>query len=143
MKDAFAPALGEAGDGRELIAEADGDQHAARLVTFAGDGDGERAVRRIGIGGVAIEPGDGRIFSDLRAPFGRDVGGQRAVLGEKAVRVAGEAIAALAAVDDEDVATSAGEHQCGREAGIAAADDDDVMHVCGPCGGRARRPRGC
>ncbi|MNR08624.1 hypothetical protein D3C85_1247910 [compost metagenome] len=43
------------------------------------------------------------------------------------MRVIGKAVAALAGVDDQDLAARTREGQRGGQAGIAAANDDDVI----------------
>jgi len=52
------------------------------------------------------------------------------------MRMAGEAIARQAGIENGDLAAGAAELQGGRETGKAPADDDDVIHgdglrVCG------------
>src|SRR6185437_10572557 len=47
---------------------------------------------------------------------------------EQAMRVAGEAIARQAGIENGDLAAGTAELQGGGEAGKAAADDDDVIH---------------
>ena len=50
------------------------------------------------------------------------------IVAEQAMRVAGEAIARQAGIENGDLAASAAELQRGGETGKAAANDDNVIH---------------
>jgi hypothetical protein len=50
------------------------------------------------------------------------------IVTEKAMRVAGEAIARQACIENGDLPTGTAELQGASETGKAAADDDDVIH---------------
>jgi hypothetical protein len=50
------------------------------------------------------------------------------IVAEQSMRVAGEAIARQAGIENGDLAAGTAELQGGGETGKAAADDDDVVH---------------
>ena len=125
---AVAPALAQAGEVREFVHDPgrqDQPRRRVRRAILCGDREAVR-VRGGGDGG-AIEEGDGRVGGDLRASDGDDRARRAAILPEEAVRLVREAVATLPRVDDQGLLAGAPEGQGGGEAGVAAADDDDVV----------------
>ncbi|MNN31047.1 hypothetical protein D3C81_1447180 [compost metagenome] len=129
VKDAAAPALGQAVDGRQFVDHAGG-QHEAAAVHDMAIRQGHAEAIAIAAGGRlhghAIQPGDGGIRHQLRLALGRDGGRAAAVLGQETVGMAGVAVAALAAVDHQHAAAGARQLRGGGQARVAAADDDGI-----------------
>ena len=68
------------------------------------------------------------IARQLLPRLGQDVQRWLVIVAEQAMRVAGEAVARQAGIENGDLAAGTAELQGGGEAGKAAADDDDVIH---------------
>ncbi len=128
MEHALAPALGQAVNGWQVVAYAGG-QHEACSAHGVGavEFDDERIAILTGRGRRAVVPVHVGIGGDVGAALGGNVGGRLAVARQKAVRIGGVAVAALARVDHQDAAPCARQLQRGRQAGVAAADDDGVV----------------
>src|SRR6185436_5865842 len=127
--DGSAPAFGKARNIRHLVDNAIAQDQAARPKAFAiGSEDGE-IVDGAGDGvGPGIDQPDRGIARKLLPRFGQDVQRWLVIVAEQAMRVAGEAVARQAGIENGDLAAGAAELQGGGEAGKAAADDDDVIH---------------
>src|SRR5204862_522876 len=69
---------------------------------------------------------DDRYFAARQ--IGPDIQRRLVIVAEQAMRVAGEAIARQAGIENGDLAAGTAELQGGGETGKAAADDDDVIH---------------
>src|SRR6185437_13616331 len=135
--DGCAPAFGKARNIRHLVNEAIAQDQAARPKAFAiGSEDGEI----VDGAGDAVGPGtdqlDRGIARQLLPRLGQDVQRRLVIVAEQAMRVAGEAVARQAGIENGDLAAGAAELQRAGETGKAAADDDDVIHGDGaPCCG--------
>ena len=138
VQQVAAPALADAGDVGQLVAQAGGDQHApGAQVRPPCEGDLERASR----GGAGRRPqrdaGDGAghqvaaVAGDLGAAGGQQLGGRQAVASQEAVHVGGRGVARLPGIDHGDLPPGPGQDQGGGQAGGAAADDHDVVLVHG------------
>src|SRR5689334_22300514 len=127
--DGRAPAFGKARNIRNLVDDAIAQDQAARLKAFAiGSEDGEivdGAGDRFGAGTHQL---DRLITRQLLPRLGQDVQRWLVIVAEQAMRVAGEAVARQARIENGDLAARAAELQRGGETGKAAADDDDVIH---------------
>src|SRR5438045_484585 len=127
--DGRAPAFGKARNIRHLVGDAIAQDQAARPKAFAiASEDGEI----VDGAGDAVGPGtdqcDRGITRQLPPRLGQDVQRWLVIVAEQPMRVAGEAIARQARIENGDLAASTAELQGGGEAGKAAADDDDVIH---------------
>src|SRR5690349_13941634 len=127
--DGRAPAFGKARDIRHLVGDAIAQNQAARPNAFAiASEDGEM----VDGAGDAVGPGtdqpDRGITRQLLPRLGQDVLRRLVIVAEQAMRVAGEAIARQAGIENGDLTAGTAELQGGGEAGKAAADDDDVIH---------------
>ncbi len=133
MQHAFAPALRQSGYGGQIVLHAGRQQQTPRHEPLAlGDHREGRAigplflqpVRAVGPAGTQAH---GRIGENLGAGLFRNHRGIDAILRQETVRMGGKAIAPQTLVDDQHRAARAAELDgCGK-AGIAAADDDDVV----------------
>ena len=94
------------------IASEDGE-----IVNSAGDGVGP-----------GIDQRDRWIARQLLPRLGQDVRRWLVIVAQEAVRVAGEAIARQAGIQNSDLAAGTAKLQGRGETGKAAADDDDVIH---------------
>src|SRR3954471_6540155 len=126
--DGRAPAFGKARNIRHLVGDAIAQDQAARPKAFAiAIEDGEI----VDGAGDAVGPGtdqpDRGITRQLLPRLGQDVQRWLVIVTEQAMRVAGEAIARQAGIENGDLAAGTAELQGGGEAGKAAADNDDVI----------------
>ena len=96
----------------------------------AADLDVEGAIGLCRCAGFALQPFDGAVCHQLRAADGGDLGGRCAVPRQEAMRMVSEAVAALAAVDNQDASAGARQRQGSGQACIAASDDDGVVGHC-------------
>src|SRR3990170_550980 len=127
--DGPAPAFAKARNIRHLVDDAIAQDQAARAKAFAiGSADGEIVDGAGDAVGPGIDQLDRGIARQLPPRFGQDVQRWLVVVAEQAMRVAGEAIARQAGIENGDLAAGTAELQGGGEAGKAAADDDDVIH---------------
>src|SRR3954469_25928688 len=127
--DGRAPAFGKARNIRQLVDDAIAQDQAARPKAFAiASEDGEI----VDGAGDAVGPGtdqpDRGITRQLPPRLGQDVQRWLVIVAEQAMRVAREAIARQAGIENSDLAAGTAELKGGGEAGKAAADDDDVIH---------------
>ncbi len=114
MEQVAAPALAQARDVGEHVAQAGGDQHASR--TQGGAVSEADVEARLGARGPAYadhSPGDdvGAVPGHLLATQAQQLGGREAVAGEETLQVLGGAVAGLARVHDRDAALRAGQDQ--------------------------------
>lgn len=127
--DGLAPAFSKARNIRHLVRDAIAQDQAARTKAFAFTREN---VEIIDGAGDAIGPGvdepDRGITRQLLSRLGQDIQRRLVIVAEQAVRVAGEAIAWQAGIENGDVAAGSAKLQGGGKAGKAAADDDDVIH---------------
>src|SRR5215216_760832 len=127
--DGRAPAFGKARNIRHLVGDAIAQDQAARPKAFAiASEDGEM----VDGAGDAVGPGtdqpDRGIARQLLPRLGQDVQRWLVIVAEQTMRVAGEAIARQAGIENGDLAAGTARLQCAGETGKAAADDDDVIH---------------
>src|SRR6185312_10156723 len=108
-----------------LVGDAIAQDQAARLKAFAIASENREMVNGAG---DAVGPGtdqlDRGITRQLLPRLGQDVQRWLVIVAEQAMRVAGEAIARQAGIENGDFAAGTAELQGGGEAGKAAADDD-------------------
>src|SRR5207244_9446031 len=81
--------------------------------------------------GPDIDQPDRRIARELLPRLGQDFQRRLVIVAEQAMRVASEAVARQAGIENGDLAAGTAELQGGGETGKAAADDDDVIHSDG------------
>src|SRR5437870_4113413 len=127
--DGRAPAFGKARNIRHLVGDSIAQDQAARPKAFAiASEDGEI----VDGAGDAIGPGtnqpDRGIARQLLPRLGQDVQRWLVIVAEQTMRVAGEAVARQAGIENGDLAAGTAELQGAGEAGKAAADDDNVIH---------------
>src|SRR5256885_1098353 len=127
--DGRAPAFGKARNIRHLVGNAIAQDQAARPKAFAiASKDGEIVDGAGDAVGPGIDQPDRGITRQLLPRLGQDVQRWLVIVAEQAMRVAGEAVARQAGIENGDLAAGAAELQRGGETGKAAADDDDVIH---------------
>src|SRR5947199_10250854 len=127
--DGGAPACGKARNIRHLVGDAIAQDQAARPKAFAiRSEDGEIVDGAGDAVGPGIDQPERGIARQLLPRLGQDVQRWLVIVAEQAMRVAGEAIARQAGIENGDLAAGTAELQGGGEAGKAAANDDDVMH---------------
>ena len=141
VQDVAAPALGEAGDVRQLVDQAGRDEHTSR-VDVAPVGEVRPEPRRSGSSRAA--PGGDLAVLDATAVRGEggpavreELGRRGALATEQVVHGGGGGVARPARIHDQDVAQRAGEGDPRGQASGTAADDQDVSGVGagGCCGG--------
>src|SRR3954465_15872994 len=130
--DGRAPAFGKARKIRHLVDDAIAQDQAARPKAFAiASEDGEI----VDAAGDSVGPGtdqpDRGITRQLPPRLDQDVQRWLVIVAEQAMRVAGEAIARQARIENGDLAAGPAELQGGSEAGKAAAGDGGVSHGYG------------
>src|SRR3954462_14919890 len=147
--DGGAPIFGKARNIRHLVDNAIAQDQAARPKALA-IGSEDREI--VDGAGDAVGPGadqlDRGITRQLLPRLGQDVQRRLVVVAEQTMRVAGEAVARQAGVENGELAAGTAELQRGGETGKAAADDDDVIHgdglrVVDGGGWRNHRHRSC
>src|SRR5688572_9725542 len=127
--DGRAPAFGKARNIKHLVGDAITQDQAARPKAFAIASEDGEMVDGAGDGvGPGTDQPDRGITRQLLPRLGQDVQRWLVIVAEQAMRVAGEAIARQAGIENGDLAAGTAELQGGGEAGKAAADDDDVIH---------------
>ncbi len=114
MEQVAAPALAQARDVGQDVAQPGGDQHASRTQDGAVSEADVEAGR--GVGGPAYvvhSPGDdvGAVPGHLLTPQAQQLGGREPVAGEEALQVLCGAVAGIARVHDRDAALRAGQDQ--------------------------------
>src|SRR5438309_8244130 len=127
--DGRAPAFGKARNIRHLVNDAIAQDQAARPKAFAIGSEDEEIVDGAGdtVGPGTDQPDRG-IARQLLPRLGQDVQRWLVIVAEQTMRVAGEAIARQARIENGDPAAGTAELQGAGETGKAAADDDDVIH---------------
>src|SRR5436190_138818 len=127
--DGGAPAFGKAWNIRHLIGNAIAQDQAARPKAFAiASEDGEIVDGAGDAVGPGIDQPDRGIARQLLPRLCQDVQRWLVIVTEQAMRVAGEAVARQAGIENGDLAAGTAELQRAGETGKAAADDDDVIH---------------
>ena len=127
--DGCAPAFGKARNIRHLVGNAIAQDQAARPKAFAiASEDGEIVDGAGDAVGPGIDQLDRGITRQLLPRLGQDVQRRLVIVAEQAMRVASEAVARQAGIENGDLAASTAELEGGGETGKAAADDDDVIH---------------
>ena len=127
--DGRAPAFGKARNIGHLVDDAIAQDQAARPEAFAiGSEDGEIVDGAGDAVGPGIDQPDRRIAHELLPRLGQDFQRRLVIVAEQAMRVAGEAVARQAGIENGDLAAGTAELQGAGETGKAAADDDDVIH---------------
>src|SRR6476660_6590369 len=127
--DGLAPAFGKARNIRHLVGDAIAQDQAARSKAFAiASKDGEIVDGAGDAVGPGIDQPDRGIARELPPRFGQDVQRWLVIVAEQAMRVAGEAVARQAGIENGDLAAGTTELQGAGETGKAAADDDDIIH---------------
>src|ERR1700756_3422906 len=127
--DGRAPAFGKARNIRHLVDDAIAQDQAARPKAFAiGSEDGEIVDGAGDAVGPGIDQPDRGIARQLLPCLGQDVQWWLVIVAEQTMRMAGEAVARQAGIENGDLAAGTAELQGAGETGKAAADDDDVIH---------------
>src|SRR5688572_30014869 len=127
--DGGAPAFGKARNLGHLVDNAIAQDQAARTKALAiGSEDGEIVDGSGDAVGPGIDQPDRGIARQLLPRLGQDVQRWLVIVAEQAMRVAGEAIARQAGIENGDLAAGTAELQGAGETGKAAADNDDVIH---------------
>src|ERR1044071_9602820 len=127
--DGRAPAFGKARNIRHLVDDAVAQDQAARCTAFAiASEDGEIVDGAGDAVGPGIDQPDRRIARQLLPRLGEDVQRWFVIVAEQTMRMAGEAVARQASIENGGLAAGTAELQGGGETGKAAADDDDVIH---------------
>src|SRR5256886_2610825 len=127
--DGRAPAFGKARNIRHLVDDAIAKDQAARSKAFAiGSEDGEIVDGAGDAVGPGIDQLDRGITRQLLPRLGQDIQRWLVIVAEQTMRMAGEAVARQARIENGDLAAGAAELQGAGETGKAAADDDDVIH---------------
>src|SRR5579859_2708789 len=127
--DGRAPAFGKARNIGHLVGDTIAQDQAARPKAFSiASEDGEMVDGARDAVGPGTDQPDCGITRQLLPRLGQDVQRWLVIVAEQAMRVAGEAIARQAGIENSDLAPGTAELQGGGEAGKAAADDDDVIH---------------
>src|SRR5437660_4807910 len=127
--DGRAPAFGKARNIRHLVSDAVAQDQAARPKAFAiGSEYGEIVDGAGDAVGPGIDEPDRGIARQLLPRLGQDVQRWLVIVAEQTMRMAGEAVARQAGIENGDLAAGTAELQGAGEAGKAAADDDDVIH---------------
>src|SRR6059036_291726 len=127
--DGRAPAFGKARNIRHLVGDAIAQDQTTRPKAFA---IGSEDVEIVDGAGDTFGPGtdqlDRGITRQLLPRLGQDVQRRLVIVAEQAMRVASEAVARQAGIENGDLAAGTAELQGAGETGKAAADDDDVIH---------------
>src|SRR2546421_921393 len=127
--DGRAPACGKARNIRHLVGDAIAQDQAPRPKAFAiASKDGEIVDGAGDAVGPGIDQPDRGITRQLLPRLGQDVQRWLVIVAEQAMRVAGEAIARQAGIENGDLAAGTAELQGAGETGKAAADGDDGIH---------------
>src|SRR5579872_3100119 len=130
--DRRAPAFGKTRNIRHLVDDAIAQDQTARPKAFAiGSEDGEIVDGAGDAVGPGIDQPDRGIARQLLPRLGQDVQRWLVIVAEQTMRVAGEAVARQAGIENGDLAAGTAELQGAGETGKAAADDDDVIHRMG------------
>src|SRR5688500_13948012 len=130
--DGRAPAFGKARNIRHLVDDAIAQDQAARSKAFAiAREDGEIVDGAGDAVGPGIDQPDRGIARQLLPRLSQDVQRWLVIVAEQAMRVAGEAVARQAGIENGDFTAGTAELQGAGETGKAAADDDDVIHCDG------------
>jgi hypothetical protein len=137
------PPLGEPRHVREHVLDAGREHEAPPDVPRAVvRGDREAVAQACGGGGRARVPTHRRVGAELRDGLGDDRGRVDAVAAEEPVGRRREAVPAAPGVDHEDAPTRARQLERRRQAGVAAADDEDIKFQGAFSGGGGRRTAG-
>ena len=135
--DGGAPAFGIARNIRYLVGDAIAQDQAPRPKAFAiASEDGEMVDGAGDAVGPCTDQLDRGITRELLPRLGQDVERWLVIVAEQAMRVAGEAIARQAGIENGDRAAGTAELQGGGEAGKAAADFTNESLTWAPAAGR-------
>ena len=127
--DGRAPAFGKAWNIGHLVGDAIAQDQAARPKAFAiACEDGEIVDGAGDAVGPRTDQLDRGIARQLLPRLGQDVQRWLVIVAEQAMRMAGEAVARQAGIENGHLAAGTAELQGAGETGKAAADDDDVIH---------------
>src|ERR1700757_5308411 len=127
--DGRAPAFGKARNIRHLVGDAIAQDQTTRPKAFAiGSEDGEIVDGAGDTFGPRTDQLDRGITRQLLPRLGQDVQRRLMIVGQQAMRVAGEAVAWQAGIENGDLAAGTAELQGAGETGKAAADDDGIIH---------------
>ena len=127
--DGGAPAFGKARNIRHLINHAIAEDQAAPPNAFAiASEDGEIVDGAGDTFGPGTDQPDRGIARQLLPRLCQDDQRWLVIVAEQPMRVAGEAVARQAGIENGDLAAGTAELQGAGETGKAAADDDDVIH---------------
>src|SRR5687768_5873516 len=127
--DGRAPALGKARNIRHLVGDAIAQDQAARPKAFAIASEHGEIVDGAGDAvGPGIDQPDRGIARQLLPRLGQDVQRWLVIVAEQTMRMACEAVARQAGIENGGLAAGTAELQRAGETGKAAADDDDVIH---------------
>ena len=127
-----SPPLGEPWYGRQFVDQAGRDEDAP-----GPDSSAVRQQRPERVTAVRHQRGDSAVDDvaavtrDLPPSSCEQVPGGHAVAGQVAVQMACRRVARRPGVDHENASAGSGQHQGGRQAGCATADDDHVVLVHG------------
>jgi hypothetical protein len=134
VKHAPAVARVEAGDARQIVDDAGGDQQKTRIFLAAvGERDAVAVPNRTSVD-HADRPEFDVVGGELTASEIVQLAGSDPVAGEVAVQRPRAAIARLAEIAKQDAAAAPSEHQRRAQACRASADHDDVEHrTAGGC----------
>jgi hypothetical protein len=128
VKDRAPPPFGDSRDLRQDVGDPDREDHAPAQVLIGARAHGEAAVDRPDLGAGRLPRRDRGVRQHLGSPPGRYRRRRLAIVPEKPVRRAGEAVAPLTCIQDEHAAARPAQLQRRREPRVASSDDDDVMH---------------
>ena len=150
MQHGAAPARGQPGQFRQLVGDTAGQQQLARGQHLAIGGTYFHALcAGVGLHSLGMHPAHAGVIQQLLARGLQQLGAADAIQPWHPVRMAGEAVARRAGVDDGDRPPGAGQDQAGGNAGVAAADDEHIRihedlpgNGDGRDGGRSRRRAG-
>src|SRR5206468_8160704 len=127
--DGRAPAFGKARNIWHLVGDAIAQDQTTRPKAFAvGSEDGEIVDGAGDTFGPGTDQLDRGITRQLLPRLGQDVQRRLVIVAEQAMRVASEAVARQAGIENGDLAAGTAGLEGAGETGEAAADDDDVIH---------------
>lgn len=128
MQHAAAPAFGHTLHLRQHVADAAGEDQLAPADGLAFvQRDAEAIAFALGLARQADVQLHRWIGHDLCHRFAQQLRRRLAVMADQAVGLVGEAVARTAAIDHQHALAGASQHQGRRQAGKAAANDDDVV----------------
>ena len=128
VEGARAPPLLQTGNVRELIGHPRREDEPPGFKGFTAGRDLKAVPYPRGLGSPSVQPFHRRVGQHLSFALGLDGGGRLPILSQEAVGMTRESVPPLPGVDDEDRPTRPRQLKRCCEAGIAATDDDDVVH---------------